>query len=183
MTDLHVERFAIPDVLRITPPRRQDARGYFAETYNERAYAEAGVDARFVQDNESFSVATHTLRGLHRQRPPHEQAKLVRVLKGSILDVAVDARPGSPTFGRWVKTVLSAENGAQSFIPRGFFHGFLTLEPGTHIAYKVDGFYCKEAEWSVRWNDPDLAIDWALAGATPLLSDKDRSAESWASIL
>ncbi len=170
----------IPEVKIITPRRFGDDRGFFSETYNARAFKEAGIDVDFVQDNHSASVKKGTVRGLHYQAPPHAQSKLVRVLKGSIIDVAVDARKASPTFGQWVKAELSAENGAQIFVPKGFLHGFVTLEPDTEVAYKVDAFYDGASDGSIKWNDPDLGVDWGLADSEASLSEKDAKAPAWA---
>jgi len=158
----------------ITPRRFADARGWFAETWHAERYLEAGIAANFCQDNQSFSRPPLTLRGLHFQRPPHAQAKLVRCIKGRIFDVAVDLRRSSPTFMKWVGVELTAELGNQLFIPAGFGHGFLTLEPECEIAYKVDSYYAPDADGGIAWNDPVLAIEWPLAdGDFPLLSDKD----------
>ena len=176
---LKVEALEIPDVKLVTPPRFGDQRGYFSETYNAQRLRAAGIDADFVQDNQSFSAQAGTVRGLHYQAPPFAQAKLVRVLRGAILDVAVDVRKGSPTYGRWVKAELSAENGVQIFVPRGFLHGFITRAPDTEIAYKVDSYYSKECDGAVRWDDPDLAIDWEAETAQAILSDKDLSAPAF----
>ncbi len=142
--------------------------------------AEAGLDLRFVQDNESLSARAGTLRGLHYQAPPHAQAKLVRVVRGAIRDVAVDARRGSPTFGQWVAVELAAETGAQLLVPRGFLHGFVTLEDATHVIYKVDGVFHGPSDGSVAWNDPDLGIDWGVDPDMVILSDKDRTAPAFA---
>jgi dTDP-4-dehydrorhamnose 3,5-epimerase len=171
---------AIPGVIRFTPRRFGDARGHFVETWNRRTLAAAGVDADFVQDNQSYSAQAGTVRGLHFQAPPHAQGKLVRVLNGAVLDVAVDARSGSPTYGRWVAEELSAETGAQLWVPRGFLHGFVTLQPDTVVAYKVDGYYDRASDGAVRFDDPDLAIDWGVDAAAAVLSDKDAAAGSWA---
>lgn len=170
---------AIPEVIRLIPRRFGDARGWFCETWNARAMAAAGVDADFVQDNQSYSAETGTVRGLHFQAPPHAQGKLVRVVRGAILDVAVDARVGSPSYGRWVAETLSAANGAMLWVPRGFLHGFVTLEPDTEVSYKVDGFYDKASDGAVRFDDPDLAIDWGIDPARAVLSDKDAAAQGW----
>ena len=170
----------IPEVKIITPRRFSDDRGFFSETYNARAFKAAGVDVDFVQDNHSYSAKKGTVRGLHFQAPPFAQSKLVRVLKGSIIDVAVDARKSSPTFGKWVKAELSAENGKQIFVPKGFLHGFLTLESDTEVAYKVDAFYDGASDGSVKWNDPGLAIDWGVSESEASLSEKDAKAQSWA---
>ena len=165
----------------IIPRRIGDERGWFSETYNARRLAEHGIDVAFCQDNQSLTRATGTLRGLHFQRPPHAQAKLVRCLGGRIFDVAVDIRRGSPTFGRWVGTELSAENGRQLFIPAGYAHGFLTLEPDCMVAYKVDDFYSAGCDAGVAWDDPGIAIDWPLDG-NPQLSAKDAALPSLAAL-
>lgn len=157
----------------IATKRFEDARGWFAETWSQRNFQAAGVDVDFVQDNHSCSRHAGTIRGLHFQSAPFAQAKLVRCLKGRIFDVAVDIRRDSPTFRQWVGAELSAENGAQLFVPRGFAHGFLTLEPDTEVAYKVDAFYDAASDGGIRWDDPTLAIDWPLQGLAPVLSDKD----------
>ena len=164
---------AIPDVLLITPKRHGDARGWFAETWSRKAMAGTGADAQFVQDNQAFSAARGTLRGLHFQKAPHAQGKLVRVLRGAIFDVAVDVRPGSPTYGQWVGATLTAEAGEQLWVPRGVAHGYMTTAPDTELFYKVDGDYAPSLEGGLIWNDPDIAIAWPL-DVEPLLSDKDR---------
>ncbi len=176
---MDVAALDIPEVKIITPRRFSDDRGFFSETYNARAFKAAGVEVDFVQDNHSYSAKKGTVRGLHYQAPPHAQSKLVRVLRGSIIDVAVDARKASPTFGKWVKAELSADNGKQIFVPKGFLHGFLTLEPDTEVAYKVDAFYDGASDGSVKWNDPDLAIDWGVGEGDASLSDKDAKAPLW----
>lgn len=175
-----VQALGIPDVLVVTPRRFGDDRGFFSETYNERSFAEAGIDVRFVQDNHSYSAQRGTVRGLHYQAPPHAQAKLVRVAQGRIYDVAVDARKGSPTFGQHVGATLTAEGGEQIFVPAGFLHGFITLEPDTHVLYKVDDYYSKACDGAVRFDDPALAIDWGDLARSPVLSEKDAAAPSWA---
>lgn len=177
---LKVTELGIPDVKLVVPDRFGDARGFFSETYNRKRFAEAGIDADFIQDNHSLSAETGTVRGLHFQAPPFAQAKLVRVLRGSILDVAVDARKGSETYGKWVSAELSAANGVQIFVPRGFLHGFATLEPDTEIAYKVDNYYSKECDGSVFWNDRSLKIDWGIDPKMAVLSDKDAAAQAFA---
>jgi len=164
---------ALAEVLLITPQRHGDARGWFAETWSTRLMAEAGLQHPFVQDNQAFNARAGTVRGLHFQKAPHAQGKLVRVLRGAIYDVAVDVRPGSPTYGRWVAAELTAESGEQLFVPRGFAHGYCTLREDTELFYKVDGHYAPELEGGVAWDDPALAIPWPLAGE-PVLSDKDR---------
>jgi dTDP-4-dehydrorhamnose 3,5-epimerase len=172
---MEIVPLAIPDVLLITPRRFGDERGWFEETWNARRFAEAGLDITFVQDNQSLSVTPGTIRGLHFQAPPHAQAKLVRVVRGAVLDVAVDIRQGSATYGRWVSAELSEDNGAQLFVPRGFAHAFCTRAPHTAVCYKVDGFYDKASEGGIRFDDPDLAIDWGIAPEDAVLSDKDRA--------
>lgn len=157
----------------IYPRRFEDARGWFSETWNSEKLQAAGLDIAFCQDNQSLSRPQGTLRGLHFQAPPHAQAKLVRCVRGRIFDVAVDIRRSSPTFGKWVGLELSADNGKQLFIPAGYAHGFLTLEPDCEIAYKVDDFYSAECDGGVAWDDAAIGIDWPLHGAAPVLSDKD----------
>jgi dTDP-4-dehydrorhamnose 3,5-epimerase len=157
----------------ITPRRFADERGWFSETYSARKLAQHGINQRFCQDNQSLSRAAGTLRGLHFQRAPFAQAKLVRCAAGRIFDVVVDIRRQSPTFGRWVGTVLSADEGNQLFVPAGYAHAFLTLEPDCVVAYKVDAFYSAEAEGGIIWNDPDIGIDWPSEVDKPLLSAKD----------
>lgn len=162
----------IPDVKIVLPDVHRDARGYFAETYNEKRYFDAGIDAQFVQDNESCS-SRGVLRGLHWQDGEHAQAKLVRVIRGAVWDVAVDLRQGSPTFGKSVSCELTAENCRQFFIPRGFAHGFVVLEDNTLFSYKCDNFYCPAAERGLRYDDPDVNIKWPSVGRDFLLSEKD----------
>ena len=157
----------------ITPGRFADDRGWFSETYNARSLSKYGILETFCQDNQSFSRSAGTLRGLHFQAPPFAQAKLVRCVIGRIFDVAVDIRRQSPTFGKWVGTELSADDGRQLYVPVGYAHAFLTLEADCAVAYKVDAFYSAEAEGGVVWNDRDVAVDWPLKGGAPLLSAKD----------
>ncbi len=173
---MDVHDFPLAGLRLITPRRFADDRGYFCETYNERAFADATGGVRFVQDNESLSEAVGTVRGLHYQAPPHAQAKLVRVAEGAILDVAVDVRKGSPTYGQWASAELSAENGAQLFVPAGFLHGFVTRAPRTRVVYKVDAFYDGPSDGAVNWRSPDLGIDWGIAPDAAVLSDKDARA-------
>lgn len=165
---------ALPEVLIITPRRHGDARGWFSETWSRPVLAKAGIDLDFVQDNQAFSARRGTVRGLHFQAAPHPQAKLVRVLKGAIYDVAVDIRTGSPTYGRWVGATLTAEGGEQILVPRGFAHAYCTLVDDTELFYKVDGRYAPETEGGVLWNDPALGIDWPIDPAEAVLSDKDK---------
>ncbi|MEL6479612.1 MAG: dTDP-4-dehydrorhamnose 3,5-epimerase, partial [Pseudomonadota bacterium] len=141
---------AIPEVKRLIPRRFGDNRGFFSETWNQKRLADAGIEAEFVQDNHSFSADKGTVRGLHFQAPPFAQGKLVRVARGSVLDVAVDIRISSPTYGKWVAEELSAENGAQLWVPRGFLHAFITLTPDVDLLYKVDNWYSPEADGAVR---------------------------------
>lgn len=155
-------------------PRFGDDRGWFTESYSLRSFAQRGIDCDFVQDNHSYSAARLTLRGLHFQTPPCGQAKLVRCLRGSIYDVLVDLRQGSPTRGRWDARILSAANGLQMFVPQGYAHGFLTLEDHCEVAYKASAFYAPDHDAGIAWDDPDLGIDWPLDGVRPELSDKDR---------
>ncbi len=174
-----VERLAIPDVLLLTPPRFGDARGFFSETWTARGMAEAGITLPFVQDNHSMSQARGVLRGLHCQVAPHVQGKLVRVVRGAIWDVAVDARRGSPSFGQHVAAELSAANWRQLWVPPGFLHGFCTLEPDTEVIYKTTGYYDRESERGVMWNDPALALPWPLNAAAVQLSEKDQRLPGW----
>lgn len=163
----------IPGVLLLKPRFFHDARGYFVETYNLRDARAAGLTGDFVQDNQALSLKRGTVRALHFQAPPHAQAKLVRVLRGSIYDVAVDLRVGSPTYGRWTAATLTARGGEQILVPRGFAHGYCTLEPDTEVAYKVDDYYAPDCDGGLIWNDPTLAIDWPVTASEAVLSDKD----------
>ncbi|MFN3274054.1 MAG: dTDP-4-dehydrorhamnose 3,5-epimerase [Paracoccus sp. (in: a-proteobacteria)] len=173
---MHIETTRLPGVLILTPARHGDARGFFAESWNRRTLRAAGLDLpEFVQDNHSMSQATGTLRGLHYQSPPHAQAKLVRCGRGCIFDVAVDARAGSPTYGQWVGTELSFENGRQLWIPAGFLHGFVTRAPDSELVYKCTDHYAPECDGAVRWDS--LGIDWGVT--EPVLSDKDRAAPAF----
>ena len=171
---MQIERTALPGVLLLTPRRHGDARGYFAETWSARAFAGAGIDLAFVQDNHSVSAAAGTLRGLHFQRPPRAQDKLVRCGRGALLDVAVDARAGSPSYGAWIAEELSEENGRQLLVPKGFLHGFVTLRPDTEIVYKCSDFYAPEADGAVRWDDPGIGVGWGVT--EPVISARDAAA-------
>jgi dTDP-4-dehydrorhamnose 3,5-epimerase len=164
----------IPDVLVLTPRKFGDHRGFFSEVFNRSAFKAAGVDHEWVQDNQSLSRQAGVVRALHYQLPPNAQAKLVRVVKGSILDVALDIRRGSPTFGRHVSAVLSAENWKQMYVPAGFAHGFVTLEPDTEVIYKVTAPYSPADERGILWNDPALGIAWGVDNGSAVLSDRDR---------
>ena len=165
----------IDGIFIIEPQIFEDARGYFFESYNETEFAKNGINAHFVQDNQSKS-SYGVIRGLHCQIGKHSQAKLVRVLKGKVLDVAVDIRKGSPTFGKHVAVELSAENKRQLFIPRHFLHGFAVLSEEAVFAYKCDNAYCKESEFAVRYDDPKIGIDWQLPDNDIIVSEKDRLA-------
>lgn len=171
---MKIETTNLPDVLVLTPKRHGDARGFFSESWNRRTLEAAGLDLPdFVQDNHSMSETAGTLRGLHFQAPPHAQGKLVRCGRGALFDVAVDIRTGSPTYGDWFGVELSYENGRQMWIPAGFAHGFLTLQPMTEICYKCTDYYAPEADGALRWDS--CGIDWSLTG-DPILSAKDAAA-------
>ena len=172
---LDIQPTALPGVLILTPRRFGDARGFFSESWNAKRMAEHGLHFDFVQDNHSLSAQVGTVRGLHFQSPPHAQDKLVRCGRGRLFDVAVDIRKGSPTYGQWVGEELSFENGRQLLVPAGFLHGFVTREPDTEICYKCTDYYAPECDGAVRWDDPDIGIDWRLTGEA-VLSDKDAAA-------
>lgn len=171
-----VQETALPGVLILTPPRFGDARGWFSEVWNRETLRGHGIHIEFVQDNHSHSAETGTVRGLHFQSPPHAQDKLVRCGAGAVFDVAVDVRRGSPTYGRWVGEELSAENGKQLLIPAGFLHGFVTREPNTELLYKCSDVYAPDCDGAVRFDDPDIGIDWGIAPARAILSEKDTNA-------
>ncbi|MGZ9811956.1 dTDP-4-dehydrorhamnose 3,5-epimerase [Pseudoroseicyclus sp. H15] len=172
---MQIDTTPLEGVLVLTPKRFGDDRGFFSETYSRKVAAEAGLPMEFVQDNLSRSERAGTLRGLHFQSPPHAQDKLVRCNAGALWDVAVDVRRGSPTYGQWFGTELSAENGKQLFVPAGFLHGFVTLQDGVEIAYKCSDYYAPECDGAVRWDS--LGIDWPLHGRSPVLSGKDAEAQ------
>jgi dTDP-4-dehydrorhamnose 3,5-epimerase len=174
---MKIEPTDLPDVLILTPQRFGDARGWFSETWNAARMASAGLDLAFVQDNHSFSAQAGTLRGLHYQAPPRAQDKLVRCSRGAIRDVAVDVRRGSPTYGRWIAVDLTAENGRQLLVPKGFLHGFVTLLPDTEVQYKCTDVYAPDCDGAVRWDS--LGIDWGLT-TDPVLSAKDAAAPAFA---
>ena len=163
------------EIRLITPQHFSDERGFFAETYNFRKYSDLGINKTFVQDNHSISNGAGTVRGLHFQSPPYAQAKLVRCGRGAIFDVALDIRRGSPTYGHWKGYKLTAENGWQLYVPVGFAHGFMTLQPFSEIVYKCSDYYAPKTEGSILWNDPNIGIDWP-AFADPILNDKDAGA-------
>lgn len=168
------ERLAIPDVFLHTPARHGDARGWFAETFNAKTLEPMIGRRDWVQDNHARSEHAGTVRGLHLQVAPHAQDKLVRCVRGAVLDVAVDVRTGAPTFGRHVSAMLSADNGVQIFVPKGFAHGYVTLTPGAELIYKVTDFYNRDAERGVAWDDPALGIDWGVGPGVAILADRDR---------
>ena len=173
---MQVTPTALPEVLIIEPAVFGDERGFFLESFNQRAFAAAvGQPIEFVQDNHSCSQRG-VLRGLHYQRPPHAQGKLVRVVRGSAFDVAVDIRRGSPSFGRWVGVTLDAASQRQMWIPAGFAHGFLALEDDTHFLYKTTDYYARDCERVIAWDDPAIAIDWPDLGSMPVLAAKDTAA-------
>jgi dTDP-4-dehydrorhamnose 3,5-epimerase len=172
--DMQVVETEIPEVKLIKPARHIDSRGFFSEVFREDVLQEYGIRVHFVQDNHSLSATKGVIRGLHFQTPPFAQAKLLRVTAGSIFDVAVDIRWGSPTFGRHVTAVLSASEWNQIFVPEGFAHGYCTLEPDTEVLYKVSAYYSPEHDRGLLWCDPALGIDWPVSGDQALISDKDR---------
>ena len=170
---MHVENFSIPGIKLLVPKKHGDLRGFFSEVYNKAAFAASGIDVEFLQDNHSRSAEKGTVRGLHYQAPPFAQDKLVRVAHGSVFDVAVDIRRGSPTYGCHVGVELSAAAWNQLFVPMGFAHGFMTLEPDTEVIYKVSAHYAPDHDFGVLWNDQDLDITWPMTRAEAILSDKD----------
>ena len=170
---MQVEHLNIPEVRLLSPRKHGDRRGFFSETYNRKALAVVGIDIDFVQDNHSYSADKGTVRGLHFQTPPFAQDKLVRVARGSVFDIAVDLRQGSPTYGRHAGAVLSVEAWNQLLIPIGFAHGFMTLEPDTEVIYKVSNYYAPDHDKGLLWNDPALGISWPIAEDKAVLSDKD----------
>jgi dTDP-4-dehydrorhamnose 3,5-epimerase len=171
-----VRKLALEGVVEILPKRFEDERGFFSETFNGPELARAGIDLSFVQDNHSLSRRRGVLRGLHYQLPPKAQDKLLRVVRGAIFDVAIDIRSNSPTFGRWTGVEVSAARWNQVLVPKGFAHGFLTLEDDTEVLYKVSAEYAPEHERAIRWDDPDIRIEWPLAGMSPVLSPRDATA-------
>ena len=180
---MHLQPLTIPDVKVLIPEKHGDPRGFFSETYSRRALAQAGVDTEFVQDNHSLSARRGTVRGLHFQAPPRAQDKLVRVVRGSIFDVAVDLRRSSPTYGRHVSVVLSADAWNEILVPVGFAHGFMTLEPDTEVIYKVSDYYAPDHDRGLLWNDPALGIPWPLPEQDAVLSDKDREQPGFAELV
>lgn len=180
---MQMHQLGLPGVLEIVPDRFGDDRGFFSETFSAERFAAAGIDGPWVQDNHSLSRPANVLRGLHFQVSPFQQKKLVRVVSGAILDIVVDIRPGAPTFRRWIAQEISAEAWNQVFVPTGMAHGFLTLVPDTEVLYKVSAPYSPAHERTIRYDDPDLAIAWPLAGAEPVLSRKDAAAPSLRDLL
>jgi dTDP-4-dehydrorhamnose 3,5-epimerase len=177
---LDVRPLGLAGVLEIVPAKFTDARGFVSETHNAAAYRSAGIDIVFVQDNHSYSAAKGVLRGLHYQLPPVAQDKLVRVVRGAIYDVVVDIRRNSPNFGAWVGIEVSASAWNQVFVPKGFAHGFVTLEPDTEVIYKVSDFYAPRFERTIRYDDPKLGIAWPVPADMIAVSDKDLAAPSLA---
>lgn len=171
-----IRPLGLDGVVEIRPVRHGDARGFFSETYNRARMGEAGIDIEFVQDNHSYSAAAGVLRGLHYQLPPRAQDKLVRVVRGSIFDVVVDIRRGAPTFGRWVGLTVSARDWNQVLVPKGFAHGFVTLEADTEVIYKVSDYYAPQQDRGIRFDDPAIGIEWPFDLSSAQLSDKDRAA-------
>jgi dTDP-4-dehydrorhamnose 3,5-epimerase len=171
---MQIERLNIADLLLIAPTKQADRRGFFSETYRSDVLASVGVRSEFIQDNHVYSADRGVLRGLHFQIPPRAQGKLVRCTRGSILDVAVDIRQGSPTYGHHVAVELSAENWKQLWVPPGFAHGYLTLEAHCEVIYKVTDYWARDCERGIVWSDPDLAVDWRMSADQMILSDKDK---------
>ncbi|WP_018700277.1 dTDP-4-dehydrorhamnose 3,5-epimerase [Amorphus coralli] len=171
---MEIEATAIPDVMIVRPRRHGDHRGFFSEVYRDDVFRDAGLPVDWVQENHSHSSAKGTVRGLHFQFPPVAQDKLVRVVRGAVFDVAVDMRHSSPTFGRFVAQELSADNGLQLFVPKGFAHGFCSLTSNVEIVYKVTAFYSPDHDAGFAWDDPDIGIDWPVDPGEAVLSDKDR---------
>ena len=174
-----IEETSLPGLLVLTPRRFGDARGWFSEVWNKQVLAQNGIDYDFVQDNHSYSRDVGTIRNLHFQSPPHAQAKLVRCGRGQVFDVAVDIRVGSPTFGKWFGTELSAENGRQLLIPAGFLHGFVTQAADSELLYKCTDFYAPECDGAIRFDDPTIGIDWGIDTTSAILSDKDAKARAF----
>ncbi|MEE9433091.1 MAG: dTDP-4-dehydrorhamnose 3,5-epimerase [Sphingorhabdus sp.] len=177
---MQIEQTSLPGVLIITPRKFADDRGFFLESYNRATMKDEGIDIDFVQDNHSLSRGAGTVRGLHYQSPPHAQDKLVRVSRGSVYDVAVDVRRGSPDYGKWTGAELSAENGRQLLVPKGFLHGFMTLVDDCEVQYKCSDIYAPDCDGAVRFDDADIGIAWPLPTASTILSEKDIAAPAFA---
>ena len=171
---MKIDRLAIEDLLLVTPTKHGDPRGFFSETFRADVFAHHGVDAPFVQDNHAFSSQKGVLRGLHFQVPPHPQGKLVRCIRGAILDVGVDIRMGSPSYGRHVAVELSAANWRQLWVPPGFAHGYVTLQDDCEVVYKTTDYYAPEYDRGIAWDDPALGIDWPLSADAVILSERDK---------
>lgn len=176
---LQAKKLRLSGALEILPGRYGDERGFFSEVYNRRSYRDIGIDVDWVQDNHSLSRRPGVIRGLHFQIPPFAQDKLVRVTRGRILDVILDIRHGSETFGEWLSLELSSEAWNQLFVPKGFAHGFCTMEPDSEVLYKVSNYYSADHERTIRYDDPELGIDWRLGQEVPVVSDKDRDAPAF----
>jgi dTDP-4-dehydrorhamnose 3,5-epimerase len=176
---LEITTTKLPGVLILTPKRFEDARGFFSEVYNKNVLAQHGIDIAFIQDNHSLSRDVGVVRGLHFQSPPHAQDKLVRAGAGVIYDVAVDIRKGSPTYGEWLGVELSAENGKQVFIPKGFLHGFATRAPNSELLYKCSDVYAPECDGAVDFSDAGIGIDWGMDLQNAILSEKDMNAQKF----
>jgi dTDP-4-dehydrorhamnose 3,5-epimerase len=170
---MEIEQTGLPGVLLLTPQRFGDSRGFFSESWSRRVFCENGIEVDFVQDSHSLSQKANTVRGLHFQAPPHAQDKLVRCGHGRIFDVAVDIRKGSPNFGKWVGEELSFENGRQLLVPAGFLHGFATLEDNSEIIYKCSDYYAPDCDGAVRFDDPEIGIDWGIDETRAMTSQKD----------
>ncbi len=179
---MKIEKTNIPDLYVITPTRFGDERGFFEETWNRQKLLDAGIDVDWVQDNRSLSAEPGTMRGLHYQAPPHSQAKLVRCAKGALMDVGVDIRVGSPTYGQWHGEVLTDKNAKIMLVPTGFAHGFMTLEPDTEVNYKCSELYAPQVEGMIRFDDPAIGIDWGFKSSDVILSEKDAAAPMLADI-
>lgn len=179
---MQIDTTTLAGVRILTPTRFGDARGFFSESWNKARLAEQGIEINFVQDNHSLSAAKGTVRGLHFQTPPHAQAKLVRCGRGALLDVAVDIRVGSASYGQWVGVELSAQNGRQLLVPEGFAHGFVTLTDDTEIIYKCSDYYAPDCDRALRFDDPEIGIDWGVTRTTAVLSDKDAAAPALADL-
>jgi dTDP-4-dehydrorhamnose 3,5-epimerase len=177
-----VAQLKIPDVCIIDLNKSEDDRGFFSEVFNQRSLASAGLTHVWVQDNHALSKRARTVRGLHFQRPPRSQAKLVRVSRGSIFDVAVDIRKGSPFFGEWIAAIISEKSWNAILVPEGFAHGYLTLEDNCEVQYKVNDYHAPECEAGIAWDDPDLAIDWPVGGLEPYVSAKDKTLPRFAEV-
>jgi len=177
---MKIEQTSLPGVFIIAPRKFADDRGFFFESYNRAAMQAEGINIDFMQDNHSLSRSAGTVRGLHYQSPPHAQDKFVRVSRGSVFDVAVDVRHGSPNYGKWAGAMLSAENGMQLLVPKGFLHGFMTLEDDCEVQYKCSDIYAPDCDGAVRFDDADIGIDWPAQAASTVLSDKDAAAPAFA---